>query len=113
MRELRGVDARLILRAITIEVKENQRPEDAEQCKAVENPAPAPRLHDRHGDQRCNRDREPAEAMGHALDEATLGFWKPELHGAARRWKGAGFSETKSKADHKQRRRAPRPGRRG
>ena len=111
MRKFRSVDARFIFRTIAIEIEKHHRPGDAQQRKYVENPAPAPCVHDHDGNQRRNRDGEPAKAMRHTLDEATLGFWKPELHGAAGRRECAGFSQAKGEADHNQRRRARRPGR--
>src|ERR1700733_3288828 len=94
-----SVDARLIFRTVAIEIKEYERPQEAQQRKNVEDPAPAPCVHDHNGNQRRDRDRETAETMRHALDEAAFGFWKPELHGAARRRKGAGLSQAKDEAD--------------
>src|ERR1700722_1412322 len=103
MGEFCRVDARLIFRTVAIETKEYQRPQDAQQREKVKDPAPAPCVHDHNGNQRRNRDRETAETMRHALDETALGFWKPELHGAACRRKGASLSQPKDEADREKR----------
>src|SRR5437763_8549454 len=106
VREFFGIDARLILRAIAVEEKEHQRPDDAQQGENVEDPAPAPCVHDDDGKRRRDHHRKAAETMGYTLDEAALGFWKPKLHRAACRWKGAGFAQTKGEADREERSRA-------
>src|SRR5205085_7615230 len=110
VREFFGIDARLILRAIAVEEKEHQRPDDAQQGENVEDPAPAPCVHDDDGKRRRDHHRKAAETMGHTLDEAALGFWKPKLHRAACRWKGAGFAQAKGEADREERHSSCSPG---
>src|SRR5260370_39806775 len=106
MGEFFGIDARFILGAIAIEEKEDQGPDDAQQCETIENPAPAPWVQDHNGEQRRDHDGEAAETMEYARDETALGFWKPKVPREAFRRAGTGLCPSQGAAEYETWRRA-------
>ena len=101
--QLSFVDVWMFLRSITVQDGKRDGPHQTQQGKRVEHRAPAKGRHDGNGDERRHRDREPAETMCDPLNETTLLFGKPKLHGARRGWKCAGFTKAEYEANAEER----------
>ena len=110
--ELVGIDQGVVFGKVAIGEIPQDRPDQADRAADVEHRAPAERRHDQHHQRRRNRRAEPARAVGDALHEAALVLGIPELHGARRAGEGAAFADAEQEAQHHERGRAGRPGRR-
>src|SRR5580704_13590448 len=70
--ELRLIDVLVFFRKVPIETVKSQRPQQACGSEDVENGTPAERDQNAHGNERRDRDGEPAKAMRDAVHAAAL-----------------------------------------